>query len=401
MEANPPTQSEDDPVNLASLIGNLDVARQEEITREVRRAEIMQKIADFSWYIAQKYHRTDTNDRMDFDDRPFQPPIIRDTANKTVVQGSVQYGKTELMIVRAFVMAAIGLRVMYIFDKAEKRDKVVASRMDPALSTIDIYKQWVSDAKKKGRMSESLRIKHIGDGMINFVGANSPNDFYTYPADAVVVDEHQLCDLENVHKAQGRMSGSRYRYNFIVGNPRFVGSEDNQNLDWEYQQTDQRRWQVPCDYCKTYQFIDWWSHVVKEERNANGAILSIGWRDEEWSERSAFDLRPVCMSCHMPMNRVHRAGRYAATNPGAQDHGFTFSNIYNINQPLRVMYQMYRAALHSPAKMQVFWNDQLGLPFRSDGDSITDRMLARVANCEFNDIDPYIFAPQNALIWRK
>lgn len=383
------------------LFDTIEPARREEVEREARRVSFMDELAKYRWHVAQKYHQTDTGKPMDFKDRPFQEAIYKDAAPKLVISGSVQYGKSELLIVTAAVMAASGLRVIYVFDKADKRDRVVAGRMDPTFAQVPLYRRWIEDAKTKGRKAESLRLKHVGAGSILFVGANSPRDFASHSADVAIVDEHQLCEPANLGMLDNRISGSEYRYKIVVGNPRLPGSEENANLDWEYQNTCQNEWNIPCDECGLVQQIDWWTHCVREQKNRSGGILSVEPRDQDWKPTGVFDLRPVCMQCDRPMNRLSRKGQWISLNPGHPDHGYRLSNIHNVNKPMRELFGQYIRAKNNPTAMQTFVNDQLGLPFRMEGTSINEKMLAECSTGQLCGLSPYRFLPAHMIRWRE
>lgn len=316
---------------------------------------------------------------------------VSDPRHLYVAENAIVTHNTEYLIVTAAVCAAAGLRVFYVVDKHEKKVRMVSSRINPAFSTIPLYKQWIKDAKSKGKDAESLSIKNLGAGNINFIGSNSAKDFASYACDMAIIDEHQLCDQNNLLKIDNRLSGSEYRYKMIVGNPTNIGSAENANLDYEYKNTDQRRWHVQCPFCKEYQLIDWWTHIVKEERNKTGGIISVSPLDPEWDPKGILDLRPICINCRGPMNRLTRDGKWVAHNPGHPDAGFQLSNIYNVNVPLKDMYEKYRKAIHDPSRMTVFVNDQLGLPWNFDGTNITERMLQQCSTGDLCDVDPYAF----------
>jgi hypothetical protein len=254
-------------------------------------------------------------------------------------------------------------------------------------------------ARDRSADADSQRFKHFGPGSINFVGSNSDKDFTSYSADATIIDEHQECVLENINRVDGRMSGSPWRYKIICGNPRLIGTEENQNLDWEYQNTDRRQWHVPCAYCGTYQVLGWWSHVIREEKNRQGAIVSITPRDPDYQPGGVLDMRAICTNCNRPMNRLSREGQWLAQNPGHVRHGYQLSNLYNVNVRLDRMFSMYRLALHDPSSMADFVNNWLGLAWNMEGSSITERMLEQASRGDMAGVDPYRFILGSQLLW--
>ena len=381
------------------LLASMEAARREEIDREARRRELMSQIAKYRWQIAQHHHRLETGEKMDFEKYPFQKDIYLDDAIEQVIVGSVQWGKSELLVCTAASMAACGLRVFYVLSKYDKRNKFVAARITPAFREIPLYAAMLKAAKDRNAEADNASFKHFGPGSINFVGSNSEKDFTTYSCDAAIVDEHMECVLENISRIDSRMSGSPWRFKILVGNPRYVGTEENQNLDFEYQNTDRRQWNVPCPYCGMMQVLGWWSHFVVEEKNKHGAVLSIRPRDEEYVPGNILDMRPICTNCSRPMNRLSRDGQWIAQNPGHPRHGYQLSNLVNVNVRIDKLFDKYRLGLHDPSKMAEFINDHLGLPWTMEGSSISDRMLEQASRGDAAGIEPYRVLPALELAW--
>jgi phage terminase large subunit GpA-like protein len=384
-----------------SFLEELESARREEVFREAARADKMAEIANYRWLIAQKAHRLANGAPLDFDKYPYQREIYQDTALEQVVMGSVQWGKSEFLIASSAAMAAIGLNVFFVISKYDKRDRFVSSRITPSFREVPLYRKMLEAAKLRNADTDSSRFKHFGMGSINFVGSNSDKDFTSYQADAAIVDEHQECVSSNVSRIDSRMSGSPHRFKIIVGNPRITGTEENSNLDWEYKNTDRRQWHVPCEFCKRMQVLGWWTNFVKEERNRTGAITSVSPLDTEYSTGDRLDMRPVCIECRRPMNRLSRKGRWVQTNPGHLRHGFQLSNLYNVNVRMDKLYAMYRAGLASPIKMADFVNDQLGLAWNMEGSSISQQMLEACSRGDACGLQPYRMIPASQLEWAE
>jgi phage terminase large subunit GpA-like protein len=383
---------------LEALMGKADA---QAIEREAKRADMMDRVARYRWWIAQHAHRLDSGQKLDFGRYPYQKDIYQDRNPYMVVVGSVQWGKTEWLICTAIALAMCGMGVFYVIDKYEKRDKIVSSRIDPTLHNVPFYKELLRHAAANARSVDNTRFKHIGHGFINFVGSNSEGDFSSYKADCAIIDEHQLCVLNNIAKIDFRMKGSEYQFRFIVGNPRSVGSKDNLNLDWEYQQTDQKKWNVPCGVCGKAQVIRWFTHVVKEDRDPKtGVVRSVTWRDESWTpEMYPRDIKPVCEKCGSTMDRLSEAGQWVAENPGARRSGYQLSNLYNCNARLDGLYEQFTKSLNDPGMYAAFVNDELGEAYSMDGTNITVPMLDRASTGTLSGLDRYEFAHAGEMAW--
>jgi phage terminase large subunit GpA-like protein len=387
---------------LGELEQMLGAAQAEQVAAEARRAAMMEKVAFYRWQIARYFHQMQSGEPMDFEKYRFQPDIYQCDSPHLVVSGSVQWGKTEFLICTAVAMTLCGLGVFYVVDKYDKRDRFVKSRVDPVLRNVPLYRQALEVAKERNSTADSTRFKFLARGFINFVGSNSPGDFSSYPADVAIVDEHQLCELDNVNKIDFRMKGSDWRFKVIVGNPRGKGTQDNQNLDWEYRQTDQRRWHIPCDECHTMQVLRWWTHFVEEVHNDNGGIISVNWRDKRWSPSSyPLDMRPICTACGAPMNRLHPEGEWRATNPAAPPNrvGFQLSNLYNPRPRMDELFEQYSKAIHNPTRLTDFINDELGEAHSLEGMSISDQMIQSTSTGRISGLEPYRLVQVEQIAW--
>jgi phage terminase large subunit GpA-like protein len=380
----------------ASLDKYFDNLERDEILRYARKREHMKKAAQYRWQIAQRIHRLDTGEPLNFEEYPYQKDIYQDDAPEIVVMGSVQWGKTEFLVCSAFAMAGMGLKVFFVCSSLEKRNKFVKDRIDPALTTVPAYIALREQAERDGRLSDGVGLKHFGYGSINLVGSNSKREFTSYRADVAITDEHQDCEQDNLARVDSRLSGSPWQFKIIVGNPRTIGTEENQNLDWQYKQSDQRQWQIPCPRCKELQTLDWLAHFVRQQTNKGGGILSVTPRDEDWDPKGKLDMRPICQFCESPMNRLSKEGLWVPMNPGHPRHGYQLSNLHNCNVRAAWLFEKYLMAKSSASRLADFWNDQLGKAWNFDGTNITEAMMA---NCASGDsgIAPYQFTAGNML----
>lgn len=333
--------------------------------------------------------------------REAQCVLLDNTEHLYITNCHIVTHNTEVGICDDIARAAAGMRVFHVLDTAHKREKLVQSRIDPILKTVPAYRQLFRAAKARQALVDNTRFKHLGDGSVNFIGANSESDFSTHRADSVLIDEHQLCDQGNIRKIFHRLSGSDWRFTFFMGNPRGAGTDENQNLAWEYQNSDQRRWHVPCPNCRVPQELGWWSHFIEEVRNEHGAVLEVRLRDQQ----RAFgvdgkEFRPICVHCHSPMIRLTKEGFWKAMNPGLRRAGFQISNLYNPTSNIIELYEFYKKSLHDPKYLADFINDQLGLPYSSEGDRITDELLQSASTGQAAGVAPYRLVRASGLSWR-
>jgi phage terminase large subunit GpA-like protein len=403
-EARPDSPPELPPAGEAFAAEALAEARQKQLLYEARRMEMMSRVAHYRWQIATMFHRGDKSQPMDLaedGDWPFLREIFQSDATDLVLVGAAGNGKTEFLFVDMIAKAMLGLRCGYVFDTDKKKDKVVGSRWDPTLHSVGFYRK-LMEASKAERSADvdSASFKHIGHGSVNAIGASSDISFTSYRFDAVTVDEHQDCEPENLSKLFDRMTGADWWLRVDAGHPSDPGTEQNKNLDWLFQKSDQRFWNVPCPHCGLYQVMDWWRHFVRVVRNDYGAVLSVKPLDPEWHENAAVEMRPMCIQCHQPMIRLSRHGKWVPRAPGRRARGYSLSNLYNPKSHMNRMYQQYCAALSNPLLLRLFINRQLGLPDRATGQKITEEMLQTASTCQAAGLEPYALVPARTIQWR-
>lgn len=337
--------------------------------------------------------------------KPAQCILIDHPDHLYITDDFIVTHNTEFSICDDAAKAACDLRVFHVMDNLAKRDRLVLGRVDPCFAMVSFYAGMLKVAKNKNRDMDSSRFKHFGDlGSINFVNSNSDSDFSTYRADSAVIDEHQDCDQKNLGKVFHRMTGSDFGFVILMGNPRSMGTAENQNLHWHYLQTDQRQWHVPCPTCGVEQILGWWSHFIEEKKNEHGAIVSMQPRDQTWDPKGYLEFRPVCPLCTQPMYRL-APGRWIPTNPGAIRRGYQLSSLYNPTAMLtgegtKSLLSFYRRGMHNPNDMSDFVNNQLGMPYNLSGSSITEEMLQAASTGIAADVAPYRFLPASEIRWR-
>ncbi len=395
--------SESAPEPIRDEVRAADIAQQ--LRLEQKRIDKMKEVAAERWMFATTQMKTEQGEWLDFDRWPFLKEIYQNDAPDIVLIGAAGWGKTLYCIADDIAKAACDLRVFHVMDNFVKRDRFVLGIIDPMLSSNAYCIGMMRHAKSRSREMDSARFKHFGDGSINYVGSNSDSDFATYRADCASVDEHQLCDRNNLRRIFHRMTGSDWGFINLMGNPRGIGTAENQNLHWEFLQTDQRQWHIPCPSCNVFQVLGWWSHFVEETKNEHGVITAVKQRDENWDEEGPLEMRPVCTNCGEPMYRLSQDGKWIATAPGKRRRGYQLSSLYNPTAVLagngpKSLLTFYRKGLHNPNDMADFVNDQLGMPHSTTGSSITEDMLQAASTGKSAGVAPYRFMHSGDLLWR-
>ena len=170
----------------------------------LKRLEIRDTIIEF----ATKHHRNMEGEPMDWEDFFHIAELYEETIldQEVVIVGAAQIGKTDWLVITVLAAAYNGLNVLYVCSTAEMRDKYVAEKVKRPISRSDFYSAVVKDSD-----SNSKKQLEFGKGLIRFVGGVSENEFKSYSADLVVIDETDEIDNEyNINQSFSRLRGSKH-----------------------------------------------------------------------------------------------------------------------------------------------------------------------------------------------
>lgn len=136
----------------------------------------------------------------------------------------------------------------------------VRTRIDPLIeSTPSIREKVAVRGAKEG--GNTLTRKDFPGGMLAIRGANAPSKLRSLPIRFLFLDEVDAYELDlggegdpvALAKARARTFGSK-RKEYEVSTPTIAG----RSRIWAaYEETDQRRFFVPCPHCGEFQTIDW------------------------------------------------------------------------------------------------------------------------------------------------
>jgi phage terminase large subunit GpA-like protein len=106
---------------------------------------------------------------------------------------------------------------------------------------------------------DNMSVKQVGNASIFFAVSNSRNNFTSFPADDLIIDELDECNLENIEMAPERLAFSRDPQEIRVANPTYpeIG------IDWEFQKSDKKYWHIKCP-CGHVFVPDFFKNVVRQ-----------------------------------------------------------------------------------------------------------------------------------------
>lgn len=146
--------------------------------------------------------------------------------------------------------------VMPTVDGAKRTSK---TRIDPMFEASPELKGVISDRRSKDASNTTL-MKEFQGGVLVLTGANSAIGLRSMPVRYIFLDEIDAYkgDVEGegdpVNLAIKRTSTFNRRKIFMVSTPTIQGVS---RIEYEYEQSDQRHYMVPCPYCNKRQSLKW------------------------------------------------------------------------------------------------------------------------------------------------
>ena len=318
-----------------------------------------------------EFHRNTLNQPLRFDQNLWLIDIYLDQSENIVIMKSVQCGITEWLIVIAMTSCIQGLSVLYVLPSKTFRNDFVAKRIDGLKSHVPFYAAGIRDTDNKG-------LKRIWDGYLKVVGSNIEDDLTSDPAQVAIIDELNQCDHKNMPlvdnrlMATERLTGKKSR-KIMVSNPTFIGH----GIHPKYEESDRRKWHIPCPSCGHEQPLDWFEQYVKK---TDGGKYML--RDKEWTPDCGRDIWGFCVECGKPID-WRAPGRWIAENPKSPIHGYHISQLFMSAKTIKGIWNKFQAALNDKWELQAFYNGTLGLPFTDSEFQITPGLLKRCVKDDY------------------
>lgn len=321
-------------------------------------------------WLAMRHHKTHKNEMLDFVTYPYLRQIYLDESSKIVMK-STQSGLTEWLIVLVFAMAMQGKQIFYTLPTIDLVGRFVKNRFYKSIEHSMFYKSIMDDNIAKA--SEAISLQHVRNGAIAFTGSNSTVGFTEYPADMLIVDEEDECDLSNLEMAVERLSNSDDRREFWVSNPSML----NYGIHAKWLESNQSLWHISAD-CGHLIQPDPFKHLLRKVDEKEYVI-----RDESFDWNSGKDIQLICDQCGKPINRKGD-GKWIATFPGRKV-GHQINKLFSTKVSLREIVKRFDKGLTNDFVMQRVYNADFGLPYTAEGANISEAALDRCVQSFFLD----------------
>lgn len=319
------------------------------------------------------HHRATDGSPLDFAERPWLVKLYRDHSDQIVVKKASQVGVTELMLCEMFVLAARGISGLYVLPTDRWRNEFCANRIDKLISRVPFYAENCESGPSHKKDIQARGMKTLFGSTWKFAGSNQVRNFFEIPVGAIIIDENDQCDQQNLVYARDRLGAAKRPIVRTLGNPTIGGF----GIDAKFAESDQKHWWTKCDKCGEFQRLDWFAHFIKQGENGRPVL-----RDT----RSDGDASPICSHCQEPFNRCG-TGEWRAENPPSKISGYHLSRLFaDSRQGLLVINDLFAewvAAQSNPTALQRFYNNILGETFESSGVKLTDTTLSGCVNVDW------------------
>ena len=286
---------------------------------------------------------------------PYQKGIMDAISSNSVeqvtVMKSARVGYSKILNhVIAYHIHQDPAPIMLVQPTIEDAQGYSKEEIAPMLRDTPCLRGVVSDAKAKDGANTILQ-KQFPGGTLSLVGANSPRGFRRVSRRVVLFDEVDGYPASAGSEGDQIKLGIRrteYYWNrkIVAGSTPTV--KDFSRVERMFQQTDQRRYFVPCPHCNHMQYLRW---------------PNITWSDNDPSTAAY-----KCESCstlipHAKKRWMVERGEWRPTSPGNGKHiGFHIwaAYSYSPNASWSNLVEEFLDAKHDAEQLKTFVNTVLG-----------------------------------------
>ena len=206
--------------------------------------------------------------------------------------------------------------VMLVMPTVDGAKRTSKTRIDPMFAAIPELKGVITDRLSKDASNTTL-MKEFQGGVLVLTGANSAIGLRSMPVRYIFLDEIDAYkgDVEGegdpVNLAIKRTSTFNRRKIFMVSTPTI---QSVSRIEYEYEQSDQRHYMVPCPYCNKRQLLKW---------------KQIHWENDD-PQTAVY----ICEYCGGIIEEHHKTwmlenGIWEKSNPSSKIAGFHLSSLYS------------------------------------------------------------------------
>jgi len=282
------------------------------------------------------------------------------SVQEVVVMSCSQVGKTETLLnTIGYYIAYEPAPILMVQPTLEMARSWSQDRLSTMVRDTPIITNKVADAKSRDAGNTTLH-KTFEGGHITACGANSPASLASRPIKIVLCDE--VDRYPSTAGAEGdpvllakRRSATFWDSKLIMtSTPTVQGAS---RIERAYENSDQRRFYVPCIHCK-------FSHIFE-------------WKNVIFDKDYLHNTHLVCPKCKGKIDNADRIrsiskGVWKASEKFTGIAGFHLSGLYSPWISLEEAVKEFLTAKKMPETLRVFVNTYLGESWEDEGERIDD-----------------------------
>jgi phage terminase large subunit GpA-like protein len=312
------------------------------------------------------------------DRAPYQREMM-DVVNEPGIQTIVymlasQLGKTASFLnVLWYFIAHDPSPILFVMPSEKNAKDISRERIATAIRDTPLLTDLFGNPKTRDAGNTVLNKKFPG-GFLALAGANAPRGLASRPIRILAMDEvdgypaSAGTEGDPIGIAEARTTNFWNRVKLFSSTPGIKNASRIEKLE---SLSDQRRYNVPCPHCGTFQTLEWES--LKWPSPKSGAA-------KPEPEKCYYVCVSGCEILEVEKPDMLRAGHWVKTNPGGGDGktaGFQLSAIYSPWITWPELIEAWLKAYKHPKQRQAFINTKLGRTYEVAGESVDDGSLMK------------------------
>jgi len=295
-----------------------------------------------------------------------------------VIMSSAQIGKTEIINnVIGYHIQLDPAPILLLQPTLEMAEAWSKDRFAPMLRDTSVLHGLVKDPRSRDS-GNTLLHKRFPGGHITMSGANSPASLASRPIRMVLCDEVDRYPVsagtegDPVNLAKKRSATFWNRKLVLTSTPTIKGAS---RIESAFEQSDQRRYHVPCPHCGELQTLKWMQVQWEQDASKEG--------DEKHLPQTAYYVceHNGCIISDSDKVAMIKAGKWIASAPFAGMAGFHINELYSPWVSFATMVAEFLKAKKLPETLKTWVNTSLGETWEEAGESIeADSLLTRKEN---------------------
>ncbi len=278
----------------------------------------------------------------------------RSPVREVVMMWPIQIGKTAAaQNILGYTMTERPGPIMVALPAEVSMKKWVTQKLNPLIEETDCVREVLTSTHSRNAANQR-EFKDFAGGQLYIEHAGSPARLKSTSVKLLMVDElDEFADNlqggdDPVALLQGRMSAfSSVARVLYISTPTIRGRSRIEEL---YEDSDRRRYHVPCPHCGHYQPLEW--KGLQWMTNQAKEVISVNY---------------VCRECGALIDEQHKTrmlaeGRWIPDNPGHPRRGYHLNCLYyppGLGPRWQTLAEMWLKAQGDPARLKTFVNDRL------------------------------------------